>query len=54
VLCTAFGPEAYENDPTVSRLAEVVHKPIKLDAFQALVQKYLPLPPPAVSAARPV
>ena len=41
VLCTAFGPEAYKNHPIVSSLAEIVQKPIKLDAFQALVQKYL-------------
>jgi twitching motility two-component system response regulator PilH len=50
VLCTAFGPEAYENNPNVSYLAEVVQKPIKLDAFQALVQKYLPLPTPGLVA----
>ena len=42
VLCTAFGPEAYKDDPIVTSLAEVVQKPIKLDIFQALVQKYLP------------
>jgi two-component system, cell cycle response regulator DivK len=42
VLCTAFGPEAYKDDPIVTSLAEVVQKPIKLDNFQALVQKYLP------------
>lgn len=43
VLCTAFGPEAYKDNPIVKYLAEVVQKPIKLDAFQDLVQKYLPL-----------
>jgi hypothetical protein len=53
VLCTAFGPEAYENNPTVSRLAEIVQKPIKLHALQALVQKYLPLPATGI-AVRPV
>jgi CheY-like chemotaxis protein len=46
VLCTAFGPEAYQDNPTVNYLAEVVQKPIKLDVFQALVQKYLPLSSP--------
>jgi CheY-like chemotaxis protein len=51
VLCTAFGPEAYAGDPTVNCLAEVVQKPIKLDAFQALMRKYLPLP--ARAGARP-
>jgi CheY-like chemotaxis protein len=54
VLCTAFGPETYENNPTVNYLAEVVQKPIKLDVFQALVQKYLPLPSSGLAAARPV
>jgi CheY-like chemotaxis protein len=43
VLCTAFGPETYKNNPIVDHLAEVVQKPIKLDVFQALVQKHLPL-----------
>lgn len=43
VLCTAFGPEAYKHDPAVDHLAEVIQKPIKLDAFQALVEKYLPI-----------
>jgi CheY-like chemotaxis protein len=43
VLCTAFGPEAYKHNPVVGYLAEVVQKPIKLDAFRALVHKYLPL-----------
>jgi CheY-like chemotaxis protein len=52
VLCTAFGPEAYASDPTMSCLAEVVQKPIKLDAFQALIQKHLPLPG-SVAAPRP-
>jgi CheY-like chemotaxis protein len=52
VLCTAFGPEAYQDNPTVHYLAEVVQKPIKLDVFQALVQKYLPLSSPA-PVARP-
>jgi CheY-like chemotaxis protein len=42
VLCTAFGPEAYKDDPILNSLAEVVQKPIRLDMFQALVQKYLP------------
>jgi CheY-like chemotaxis protein len=42
VLCTAFGPEAYKDNPIVKRLAEVVQKPIKLDTFQGLLQKYLP------------
>ncbi|MGH9857115.1 MAG: response regulator [Acidobacteriota bacterium] len=42
VLCTAFGPEAYKNNPIVNSLAEIVQKPIRLEAFQALVQKYLP------------
>jgi CheY-like chemotaxis protein len=54
VLCTAFGPEAYENNPTVKYLAEVVQKPIKLEVFQALVQKYLPLPTPGLAVPRPV
>lgn len=44
VLCTAFGPESYKNEPLVNYVAEVVQKPIKLHAFQDLVQKYLPLP----------
>jgi two-component system cell cycle response regulator DivK len=51
VLCTAFGPEAYENNPAVKYLTEIVQKPIKLDVFQALVQKHLPLTgrePPAI------
>jgi CheY-like chemotaxis protein len=43
VLCTAFGPESYKNDPLVSYVAEVVQKPIKLNVFKGLVQKYLPL-----------
>lgn len=50
VLCTAFGPEAYKNNPVVDYLAEVVQKPIKLDVFQALVHKYLPLSGIAESA----
>ncbi|HEX2225897.1 MAG TPA: response regulator, partial [Candidatus Binatia bacterium] len=54
VLCTAFGPEAYENNPTINYLAEIVQKPIKLDVFQALVQKHLPLPDPRLTAIRPV
>ena len=54
VLCTAFGPEAYANNPTVNCLAEIVQKPIKLDVFQALVEKYLPLPTPGLASARPV
>jgi len=43
VLCTAFAPESCKNDPLVSYVAEVVQKPIKLNVFKALVQKYLPL-----------
>jgi CheY-like chemotaxis protein len=54
VLCTAFGPEAYENNPTINYLAEIVQKPIKLDVFQALVQKHLPLPAARLTAIRPV
>jgi CheY-like chemotaxis protein len=54
VLCTAFGPEAYENNPVVSHLAEIIQKPIKLDVFQALVQKYLPASTPRAAAARPI
>lgn len=54
VLCTAFGPEAYENNPTINYLAEIVQKPIKLDVFQALVQKHLPLPDARLTAIRPV
>jgi hypothetical protein len=38
----------------VSYVAEIIQKPIKLDIFQALVQKYLPLSAPGVAAARPV
>jgi CheY-like chemotaxis protein len=48
VLCTAFGPESYKNDPLVSYVAEVVQKPIKLNVFEGLVQKYLP---PSIDAA---
>jgi CheY-like chemotaxis protein len=54
VLCTAFGPEAYENNPTINYLAEIVQKPIKLDVFQALVQKHLPLRAASLTAVRPV
>jgi CheY-like chemotaxis protein len=54
VLCTAFGPESYQNNPAVGALAEVVQKPIKLEAFQALVQKYLPQPAPGGADVRPV
>ena len=54
VLCTAFGPEAYENNPTINYLAEIVQKPIKLDVFQALVQRHLPLPDARLTAIRPV
>ena len=55
VLCTAFGPEAYKDDPIVTSLAEVVQKPIKLDIFQALVQKYLPASTPiGIADSQPV
>jgi CheY-like chemotaxis protein len=41
VICTAVGPEAYKNTDLVNYAAEIVQKPVKLQAFQALVQKYL-------------
>jgi CheY-like chemotaxis protein len=41
VICTAVGPEAYKNTALLTYAAEIVQKPVKLQVFQALVQKYL-------------
>ncbi len=42
VVCTAFGPEAYKNTPLVDNAAEIVQKPVKLETFHRMVEKYLP------------
>ena len=44
VICTAFGPEAYQDTALLDHAAEIVQKPIKLEIFQRLLVKYLPAP----------
>ena len=43
VICTAFGPEAYKNTPLADNAAEIVQKPVKLETFNRMVKKYLPM-----------
>ena len=41
VICTAVGPEVYKNTELVNFAAEILQKPVKLQVFQAIAQKYL-------------
>lgn len=41
VICTAVGPEVYKNTELVKYAAEILQKPVKLQVFQAIAQKYL-------------
>ena len=42
IICTAVGAEVYKNTELVNYAAEILQKPVKLQVFQALAQKYLP------------
>jgi twitching motility two-component system response regulator PilH len=42
IICTAVGAEVYQNSELVKYAAEILQKPVKLQVFQALAQKYLP------------
>ena len=41
IICTAVGAEAYKQTELVNYAAEILQKPVKLQVFQALAQKYL-------------
>jgi len=41
VICTAVGPEVYKNTELVKYADEILQKPVKLQVFQAIAQKYL-------------
>lgn len=41
VICTAVGPEVYKDTELVNYAAEILQKPVKLQVFQAIAQKYL-------------
>ncbi|MDH3445993.1 MAG: response regulator [Deltaproteobacteria bacterium] len=53
VICTAFGPEAYKDTPLGAKAAEIIQKPVKLETFHRMVEKYLPSQPETAEVFSP-